>query len=70
MAVSGVLLIFFLFAHAAGNLKIFVGAEDFDHYAHWLRQLGTPLLPDTWFLWGQRIGRSWGSWRTSGRPRC
>ncbi|WUJ12566.1 succinate dehydrogenase cytochrome b subunit [Actinoplanes sp. NBC_00393] len=56
MALSGVLLVLFLFAHAAGNLKIFVGAEDFDHYAHWLRELGTPLLPDTWFLWIQRVG--------------
>ena len=56
MAVSGGLLVLFLFAHAAGNLKIFVGTEDFDHYAHWLRELGTPLLPHAWFLWIQRIG--------------
>ncbi|MEV6300989.1 succinate dehydrogenase cytochrome b subunit [Actinoplanes sp. NPDC051861] len=56
MAVSGVLLILFLYAHAAGNLKIFVGDEAFDHYAHWLRTIGTPLLPDAWFLWIQRIG--------------
>ncbi|MBB3093515.1 succinate dehydrogenase / fumarate reductase cytochrome b subunit [Actinoplanes campanulatus] len=56
MAVSGALLVLFLFAHAAGNLKIFVGETDFDHYAEWLRDLGTPLLPHGWFLWLQRIG--------------
>jgi succinate dehydrogenase / fumarate reductase, cytochrome b subunit len=54
MAVTGVLLVLFLFAHMLGNLKIFVGAESFDHYAHWLRQIGTPLLPETWYLWLQR----------------
>ncbi|WP_309238367.1 succinate dehydrogenase cytochrome b subunit [Actinoplanes aureus] len=56
MAVSGIALVLFLFAHAAGNLKIFVGNEDFDHYAHWLRTIGTPLLPDVWFLWIMRVG--------------
>lgn len=54
MAVTGVLLVLFLFAHMLGNLKIFVGAESFDHYAHWLREIGTPLLPETWYLWLQR----------------
>ncbi|WP_430779839.1 succinate dehydrogenase cytochrome b subunit [Actinoplanes sp. G11-F43] len=56
MAASGTLLVLFLFAHAAGNLKIFVGLPDFDHYAEWLRELGTPLLPHAWFLWIQRFG--------------
>ncbi|WP_433829282.1 succinate dehydrogenase cytochrome b subunit [Actinoplanes sp. CA-015351] len=56
MAASGIVLVGFLFAHAAGNLKIFIGNEDFDHYAHWLRTIGTPLLPDVWFLWIMRIG--------------
>ena len=54
MAVTGLLLVAFLFAHMIGNLKIFVGAESFDHYAEWLRALGAPLLPETWFLWIQR----------------
>jgi succinate dehydrogenase / fumarate reductase, cytochrome b subunit len=56
MAVTGLVLVAFLFAHMAGNLKIFVGAESFDHYAHWLRTLGMPLLPETWYLWIQRAG--------------
>jgi succinate dehydrogenase / fumarate reductase, cytochrome b subunit len=56
MAVTGVLLVLFLFAHAAGNLKIFFGGPTFDHYAHWLRTIGSPLLPDQWYLWIQRTG--------------
>jgi succinate dehydrogenase / fumarate reductase cytochrome b subunit len=54
MAVTGIVLVLFLFAHMAGNLKIFFGAGPFDHYAHWLRTIGTPLLPDQWYLWIQR----------------
>lgn len=54
MAVSGVLLVLFLVAHMVGNLKVFVGAASFDHYAHWLRTLGAPLLPGSGYLWIQR----------------
>src|SRR4051812_34345119 len=54
MAVTGILLVLFLFAHMAGNLKIFFGGPTFDHYAHWLRSIGTPLLPEQWYLWIQR----------------
>jgi succinate dehydrogenase / fumarate reductase cytochrome b subunit len=56
MAVTGILLVLFLFAHMAGNLKIFVGETAFDHYAHWLRSIGEPVLPHAWFLWIQRGG--------------
>ncbi|WP_280519367.1 succinate dehydrogenase cytochrome b subunit [Winogradskya consettensis] len=54
MAVTGLLLVGFLYVHMIGNLKIFFGAETFDHYAHWLRTIGTPLLPQDWYLWIQR----------------
>lgn len=54
MAVSGLVLVLFLVAHMLGNLKIFVGASSFDSYAHWLREIGTPLLPATGYLWLQR----------------
>jgi len=54
MAVTGILLVLFLFAHMAGNLKIFFGEGPFDHYAHWLRTIGAPVLPGQWFLWIQR----------------
>ncbi|MEV0155938.1 succinate dehydrogenase cytochrome b subunit [Micromonospora sp. NPDC050686] len=54
MAVTGILLVLFLILHMLGNLKVFTGETSFDHYAHWLRDIGTPLLPTTWYLWIQR----------------
>ncbi|TDC81975.1 succinate dehydrogenase cytochrome b subunit [Actinomadura sp. 7K507] len=45
MAVTGVILVLFLISHMIGNLKIFYGAEDFNHYAHWLRTIGEPAVP-------------------------
>lgn len=51
MAVTGILLALFLIAHMLGNLKVFTGETSFDHYAHWLRDIGKPLLPGVWFLW-------------------
>lgn len=54
MAVTGILLVLFLIVHMLGNLKIFTGETSFDHYAHWLRDIGSPLLPHTWYLWIQR----------------
>ncbi|MDG4758902.1 succinate dehydrogenase cytochrome b subunit [Micromonospora sp. WMMD710] len=51
MAVTGILLVLFLIAHMLGNLKVFTGETSFDHYAHWLREIGKPLLPGVWFLW-------------------
>ncbi|WP_433385139.1 succinate dehydrogenase cytochrome b subunit [Actinoplanes sp. CA-142083] len=56
MAVTGILLVLFLYLHMIGNLKIFFGETTFDHYAHWLRTIGTPLLPTEWYLWIQRGG--------------
>lgn len=45
MAVTGGILVLFLLLHMIGNLKIFYGAEDFNHYAHWLRTMGEPAVP-------------------------
>ncbi|HEY8480204.1 MAG TPA: succinate dehydrogenase cytochrome b subunit [Spirillospora sp.] len=45
MAVTGAVLVLFLIAHMIGNLKIFLGEESFNDYAHWLRTLGEPALP-------------------------
>ncbi|MET7879777.1 succinate dehydrogenase cytochrome b subunit [Micromonospora sp. DT68] len=56
MAVTGIVLVLFLVAHMLGNLKVFAGATSFDGYAHWLRDIGKPLLPGVWFLWIMRIG--------------
>lgn len=56
MALTGIMLMGFVFAHMAGNLKVYFGAEDFNHYGEFLRELFVPLLPRTWFLWMLRIG--------------
>lgn len=56
MAVTGIMLLGFVLFHMIGNLKIYLGAEDLDHYAEWLRTLGEPALPRTVFLWIMRIG--------------
>jgi succinate dehydrogenase / fumarate reductase cytochrome b subunit len=55
MAVSGVLLIGFVVAHMLGNLKLYLGASKLDHYAAWLRQVGTPALPESGVLWIMRL---------------
>ena len=49
-----ILLVLFLFAHMVGNLKIFFGAPAFDHYAHWLRTIGSRCCRTEWYLWIQR----------------
>jgi succinate dehydrogenase / fumarate reductase cytochrome b subunit len=54
MAVSGGLMVLYLVAHMLGNLKFFVGQGSFDHYAAWLRTIGTPVLPRSGYLWLQR----------------
>jgi len=56
MALTGILLMGFVFAHMVGNLKAFMGADDLNHYGEWLRMLFAPPLPRTWFLWMMRIG--------------
>ena len=56
MAVTGLMIIGFVFAHAVGNLKVYLGAEDFNHYGEFLRELLVPILPRTVALWLLRIG--------------
>jgi succinate dehydrogenase / fumarate reductase cytochrome b subunit len=56
MAVTGILLMGFVFAHMVGNTKMYFGAEDFDSYAEFLRRIAYPLLPETAFLWIMRLG--------------
>src|SRR3954454_25330874 len=50
MAVSGVIMLLYLVAHVIGNLKIFFGAGEFNHYAHWLRRVGEPFMHYDWML--------------------
>lgn len=55
MALSSLILLLYVVLHLVGNLKIFFGADPFNHYAEWLRVAGTPMLPDKGALWGFRI---------------
>jgi len=55
MAVSGLIMVFYLLAHMYGNLKVFAGQASFDSYARHLRTLGEPILPHTGALWIIRL---------------
>lgn len=54
MAISGIVLLGYVLAHMIGNLKVYLGEDDLDHYAEWLRDLGEPAFPRTFVLWGLR----------------
>ncbi|GAA3202652.1 succinate dehydrogenase cytochrome b subunit [Nonomuraea roseoviolacea] len=45
MAVTGAVMVGFLLLHMLGNLKIFLGRESFNEYAHALRTLLEPIAP-------------------------
>src|SRR5260370_6331344 len=51
MAVTGVFLFGWIFAHMLGNLKLYLGAEHLNEYARWLRVMGAPALPESALLW-------------------
>jgi len=55
MAVSGLILVGFLIAHAFGNFKVFSGQAAFDEYSQYLREIGEPLLPYHGALWIMRV---------------
>ncbi len=50
MAVSGLVGLGYVFAHMLGNLKLYQSAEDFNAYAHFLRRLLYPILPESGML--------------------
>ena len=54
MAFTGFIWFGFLVGHVLGNLKAFQGAAVFDAYAHHLRIIGEPILPEKGFLWAFR----------------
>jgi len=58
MALTGIGLLAYVLVHMIGNLKIFIGPEDLDHYAESLRTLLYPIFPKTGVLWLFRIGLS------------
>ncbi len=54
-AVTGILLALFVSIHMIGNIKVYAGPESFNSYAHWLRVVGYPLLPEMSLLWVVRF---------------
>ena len=55
MAVSGVMLLGFVIVHFLGNLKVYQGAEAFNHYAEGLREVGAPFFARGQLLWAARL---------------
>lgn len=55
MAVSGIVLLGYVLAHMIGNLKVYLGREEINAYAEWLRNLGEPAAPRTVVLWLMRV---------------
>ena len=56
MGITGIAMMGFVVSHMIGNLKMYMGAADLDHYAHFLQTLLYPLAPKGWVLWGLRGG--------------
>lgn len=56
MALSGIALMGYVLAHMIGNLKMYLGAPDINHYGEFLRELLVPIAPRTVVLWILRIG--------------
>lgn len=56
MAVTGIALFGFVLGHLLGNLKLYLGPEQLDHYAEGLRELGAPFFPRGQLLWIARVG--------------
>jgi succinate dehydrogenase / fumarate reductase cytochrome b subunit len=60
MALTGIVIIGFVLAHMVGNWKIFLpdvdGVPDIDVYAHALRELFVPFIPEHVTLWILRTG--------------
>lgn len=55
MAVTGIIFVGFVAVHLFGNLKVYSGADAFNHYAAWLREVGYPFVPKQSVLWALRI---------------
>jgi succinate dehydrogenase / fumarate reductase cytochrome b subunit len=56
MAITGVMMMAFVLAHMVGNLKMYMGAEEMNHYGEFLRAILYPLVPRQAALWIMRLG--------------
>jgi succinate dehydrogenase / fumarate reductase cytochrome b subunit len=55
MAITGIILMGYVFVHMVGNLKIYMGEEPLNHYGEFLRAFGDPIVPGETFLWTMRF---------------
>lgn len=69
MAVTGAVWIGYLALHMWGNLHIFQGQDEFNHYAEFLRTVGEPVFSYAQVLWIIRIvivfslvAHMWSAW--------
>lgn len=69
MAVTGAVWIGYLVLHMWGNLHIFQGQAEFNHYAEFLREVGGPVFSYAQVLWLIRIvivasliAHMWSAW--------
>jgi succinate dehydrogenase / fumarate reductase, cytochrome b subunit len=79
MAVSGLVFIAYVLLHMYGNLKAFAGHDAYNEYAHHLRTIGEPMLPESGLLWVLRavlvlalvvhVYAAVALWRRAGRAR-
>jgi succinate dehydrogenase / fumarate reductase cytochrome b subunit len=56
MAISGIMLLGFVVAHLLGNFKVFSGQAEYDAYAEFLREMGSPVFGHGELLWVMRLG--------------
>src|SRR5690242_3484851 len=55
MAVTGVILLGFVFVHMAENLKLYLSKQEINLYAEALRDMPGHLLPRSFLLWVIRV---------------
>ena len=55
MALSGLILVGFVFLHMVGNLKVYEGAAKINAYGHFLREVGSPVFGHSQLLWIVRL---------------
>ena len=56
MGATGIGMMGFVLFHMIGNLKMYLGAEDLNHYAKFLEELLVPIMPHGVVLWILRGG--------------
>jgi succinate dehydrogenase / fumarate reductase cytochrome b subunit len=77
MAVTGVILFGFVLGHLLGNLKLYAGPEHLDEYAAWLREVGSPAVPEGGLLLAARavllaavVLHIWAAWQVTRMSRA